>query len=43
MDLDKIFRRRPISLWCDEPQVDQLNLKARSGVPSLMYLAKVEM
>jgi hypothetical protein len=27
----------------DEPQVDKLNLKARSGVPALMYLAKVEM
>jgi hypothetical protein len=37
------LRKRPISLWCDEPQVDQLNLKARIGVPSLMYLAKVEM
>jgi hypothetical protein len=27
----------------DEPQVDKLNLKARSGVPSLIYPAKVEM
>src|SRR6266853_1208959 len=27
------LRKRPINLSCDEPQVDQLNLKARSGVP----------
>src|SRR4029077_8730988 len=37
------LRKRPINLSCDEPQVDHLNSKARSGVPSLMYVAKVEM